>query len=100
MVGFGSTTPNTLTGYQSNVAIKKSDVKKQFIAEAAAASLNDNILTPEITTNANAQDEADRQNTARLTVIGLKKSIAAAITSIIGDQIINPILRMTDGSDL
>ena len=34
MVGLGSETPNTLTSYQSNVAIRKSDVKKQSIAEA------------------------------------------------------------------
>ena len=33
MVGLGSATPNTLTGYQSNVAIKKSGVKKQSIAD-------------------------------------------------------------------
>ena len=28
MVGLGSKSPNTLTNYKSNVAIKKSDVKK------------------------------------------------------------------------
>ena len=33
MVGLGSETPNTLTGYQSNVAINKIDIKKQLIAE-------------------------------------------------------------------
>ena len=59
MVGLCSATPNTLTGYQSNVAIRKSDVKKQSIAEAEAASLTENIVAPKITTNANSQDEAD-----------------------------------------
>ena len=29
MFGLGSATPKMLTGYQSNVSIKKSDVKKQ-----------------------------------------------------------------------
>ena len=29
MVGLGSKTPNTLTNYKSNVAIKKIDVKRQ-----------------------------------------------------------------------
>ena len=33
MVGLGSATPNTLTGYQSNVAIRKSDAKKQSIMD-------------------------------------------------------------------
>ena len=57
MVGLSS---KTLTNYKSNVAIKKSDVKRQSIAEAQAASSTINIVAPEITTNANAQDEADR----------------------------------------
>ena len=59
MVGLGSVTLNTMTGYRSNIAIKKSDVKKQSIAEAEAARSKDNIIAPKITMNANAQDEAD-----------------------------------------
>ena len=99
MVGLGSETLNTLTGYQSNVAIKKSDVKKQSITEAQSASSTGNILAPEITMNANAQDEANRQNTARITWIGVKEAMASANTEIVRAQIINPILRTTDGSD-
>ena len=99
MVGLDSATPNTLTGYQSNVAIKRSDVKKQSIAEAESASSEDNIIAPKITTNADTQDKVDRQNTARLAAIGVKEAIAAAIKSIVGDQITNPILRTKDGSD-
>ena len=99
MVGLGSATPNTLTGYQSNVDINKSNVKKQSIAEAEAYSSNDYIVAPEITTNANTQDEVDRQNTERLAAIGVKDAISAAITKIVGAQITNPILRTTDGSD-
>ena len=57
MVSLGSAKPNTLTGYQSNVAINNSDVKKQLIAEAQAASLKYYIDAPNITTNADAQDE-------------------------------------------
>ena len=99
MVGLGSATPNTLTGYQSNVAIKDSNVKNKSIAEAEAASSNDNIFTPNITTNTDAQDEADRQNTARLAAIGVKEAMASVITTINWAQITNPILCMTDGSD-
>ena len=87
MVGLGSAKPNMLTGYQSNVAIRKSDVKKQSIAEDEAASSTDNIVAPEITTNADAQDEADRQNTARLAAIGVKEAMASAITTIVGAHI-------------
>ena len=60
MVGLSSAAPNTLTGYQSNIAIKKSNVKKQSIAEAEAARSKENIVAPEIKMNANAQDKADR----------------------------------------
>ena len=63
------------------------------------ASSTGNIVAPEITTNANAQDEADRQNTARLAKIGVKEAISAVITSIVGAHITNPILRTMDGSD-
>ena len=99
MVGLGSKTPNTLTNFKSNVAIKKSDVNRQSIAEVQAASSKIIIVAPEITTNADAQDEADRQNTEQLAVIGVKEAIVSAITSIVGAQITNPILRTTDGSD-
>ena len=81
MVGLGSNTPNTLTNFKSNVAIKKSNVKRQFIAKAEAASSTINIFSPEITTNADAQDKAEGQNTARLAEIEVKGAIAPAITS-------------------
>ena len=64
MVRHGSATPNTLTSYKSNVAITKSDVKRQSITEAEAASSTINIVAPDITTNADAKDEGDRQNMA------------------------------------
>ena len=72
MVGLGSETPNTLTNFKSNVAIKKSDVKRQSIAKAQAESSTITIVDPGITTNSDTQDEADRQNPARLAAIGVK----------------------------
>ena len=72
MVGLGSDTPNTLTNFKSNVAIKNSNVKRQSITEAESASSTINIVAPEITTNADAQDEADRQDTAQLAAIRVK----------------------------
>ena len=70
-----------------------------MITEAEAASSNDYVVAPEMTMNADAQDRADRQNTARLDAIGVKEAIASAITTISWAQITNPILRTTDGSD-
>ena len=99
MVGIGSDTPNTLTNFKSNVTIKKSNVKRQSIAEVAAARSTINIVAPKITTNADFQDKAERQNTARLASIRVNEAISSAITSIVGAQITNPILRTTDGSD-
>ena len=46
MVGLGSKTQNTLANFKSNVAIKNSDVKRQSIAEAEAASSTINIVAP------------------------------------------------------
>ena len=83
MVGLGSETPNTLTNYKSNVVTKNSNVKRQSIAEAQATSSKINIVAPKITTNADAQDKADRQNTTWIAAIGVKSSIAATITSIV-----------------
>ena len=56
MVRLGSETPNTLTNFKSNFAIKKSDVKRHSIAVAEAASSTINIVAPKITTNADTQD--------------------------------------------
>ena len=95
----GSETPNMLTNFKPNIAIKKSDVKRKSIAEAEAASSTINIVAPKIKTNDDAQDESDRQNTAWLAVIGLKEAIASEITLIVGAHIINLILRTTYGSD-
>ena len=46
MIGLGSETPNTLTNFKSNVAIKKNDVKRQSNAKVAAASSATNIVAP------------------------------------------------------
>ena len=99
MVGIGSKRPNTLTEQKSNVAIKKSDVKKQSISEAAAASTTDWVVVLDNTTNVDTQDEAHRQNTDCLTAIGVKEAITVEIMVIVGSHITNPILRTTDGSD-
>ena len=53
MVGIGSETPDTLTNLKSNVAIRKRDVKRQYIAEVVAARSANNIVAPKIKTNAN-----------------------------------------------
>jgi ElaB/YqjD/DUF883 family membrane-anchored ribosome-binding protein len=99
MKGLTSKIPNALTKYKSNVSIKKRDVLSQSKAQAKAASSDANTVAPEITTNADAHEEAHRQNEFRLAAIGIKEAIAKGITSLVGEAITNPILRTADGSD-
>jgi len=61
------------------------------------SSSSGTTVQPEIATNSNTQEEADRQKTYRLAEIGVKKGVAAGITKIIGNDITNPILHTTDG---
>ena len=99
MKGMASDQPNVLTRFKATVAIKKKDVLKASKDAATAASTNENQVEPEITTNSDAQEEADRQNLFRLAAIGYKEGIAAGITALIGKDKTNNILRSTDGRD-
>ena len=57
------------------------------------------MVAPEITTNADVQEEANWQIMSRLAAIGVKEAIAAGITALVGKHIKNPILRTMDGMD-
>jgi phosphotransferase system HPr-like phosphotransfer protein len=94
MKGLLSATANELTGFKANVAITRADVKK---ASLAAAALVSSTTAAEITTNEDAQEEANRQNVFRLASIGVKEGMAREITARVGASITNPILRHPDG---
>jgi len=94
MKGLTSEEPNELTGFKANVAITKADVKK---ASLEAAALVSSTTAAEITTNEDAQEEANRQNVFRLASIGVKEGMAREITARVGVSITNPILRHPDG---
>ena len=94
MKGLISAEPNTLTGFKASVAITKADVKKALLEAAAWVSL---ATAAEITTNEDAQEEANRQNVFRLASIGVKEGMARKITARVGVSITNPILRHPDG---
>ena len=83
-----------MTGFKANVAITKADVKK---ASLEAAALVSSTTAAEITTNEDAQEEANRQNVFRLASIGVKEGMAREITARVGVSITNPILRHPDG---
>jgi hypothetical protein len=98
MKGLLSTANNTLTEYKANISIKHKDVLKDSKDTAGCLSNSSGTpVQPEITTNSDAQEEADRQNTYRLAAIGVKEGVAAGITKIVGKDITNPILRTSDG---
>jgi hypothetical protein len=98
MKGLLSTATNTLTEYKATISIKRKDILKDSKdAAARLSSSSGTMVQPEIATNSNAQEEADRQNTFRLAAIGVKEGVAAGITKIIGKDITNPILHTTDG---
>ncbi len=100
MKGLLSTTHNTLNRYKATIAIKRKDILRESKEETALLSASaGSTIAPEITTNSDAQDEADRQNTFRLAAVGAKEGIAEGITALVGKDITNPILRTADGSD-
>ena len=90
---------NVLNKYKSTVHIKKRDVLAASRAAAKQVSIEDSTIGPEINTNSDAQDEADRQNVFRLAAIRVKEGITEVITKIVGRYITNRILRTTDNSN-
>ena len=93
MKGLLSESANKLTGFKANVAITRADVKK---ASKDAAALVSSKEVAEITTNEDAQEEANRQNVFRLASIGVEEGVGKEITARVGTAITNPILRHPD----
>jgi hypothetical protein len=98
MKGLFNTTKNTLTKYKATISIKCKDVLRDSKDTAdRLTSRSGMTVQPEITTNSNAQEEADRQNTYQLAAIGVKEVVAEGITKIAGKDITKWILRTSDG---
>ena len=98
MKGLLSTTKNTLTEYKATISIKRKDVLRDSKDAAdRLTSSSGTTVQPEIATNSNTQEEADRQNTYQLAPIGVKEGVAEGITKIVRKDITNPILHMSDG---
>lgn len=75
-----------------------SSVLKTYKAMAIADPDNASN-TPEITTRADAQDEAERLNTRVQFITGVKEAFAKVATAKFGKHITDPVLRSADGSD-
>ena len=98
MKGLKDETPNVLTDMKAGVAVTKAAMLKASRDKAAAASTLSITVAPEIG-KYYAREEADRQNTLRLAVIGVKEAAAEGITALVGKAITNPVLRTADGSE-
>ena len=94
MKGMISVAANELTGFKANMAITRADVKKAPLEAAALVSL---ATAAEITTNKDAQEEANHQNVFWLASIGVNEGRAKEITARVGTSNTNPILCDQDG---
>ena len=56
-------------------------------------------IEPEITSRADAHEEAERLNTRYQTIIGIKEAIGQAATKTFGTTITDSVLRTADGTD-
>jgi hypothetical protein len=67
-------------------------------ADRLTASTSKTIL-PSITSQTEAQEEANQQNVINQLVIGAKEGMVKAITKLVGSNVTDAILRMANGSD-
>ena len=98
MKGLKDKTPTVLTEMKAGVDVTKTAVRKASRYKAATASPSTITVTPVIRKDS-AHEEADRQNTFRLAVIGVKEAVAEGITALVGEAITNLVLWTADGSN-
>ncbi len=91
---------NLLTLVKSTDAITVSYVIKRAKnrADKLTASTSKTAL-PSITSQAEAQEEANGLNVINQLVISAKEGVVKAITKLVGSNVTNAILRMANGSD-
>ena len=102
MKGLLSEQPNNINGLRSNKVATRSSIlaaSKAAAAKATREATGETKIAPEIVTNDDARDEADRVNMFRLAVIGAKEGVAAGIRAVVGNDITDNTLRTTDGQD-
>ena len=91
---------NIINTIKSIDAFTASDVLKKSKNEADYKTKNsktNTVYLPEITTRSDAQDEADRLNQYYQAAIGVKEGTTEAWLEIVGKDVLDPVLRDTDG---
>jgi hypothetical protein len=91
---------NLLTLVKSTDAITASYIitKAKNRADELTASTGKTVL-PSITSQVEAQEEADQLNVINQLVIGAKEGVVKAITKLVGSNVTNAILPTADGSN-
>jgi hypothetical protein len=91
---------NQLTLVKSTDAITAGSVIKKTKQNTKVLSILTGItILPIITTQAEAQEEADQMNVINQLVIGAKEGAVEAITKLVGSNITDAILRKANGSN-
>jgi len=84
---------NLLTNVKLTDAITANSVLKAAKARAdAALKASSTTITPAITSQLEAQEEADRLNVINQSVIGAKEGVVEAVTKLVGSNITNAVL--------
>jgi hypothetical protein len=91
---------NLLTNVKSTNAITENSVLKAAKARAdAALKASSTTITPTITSQSEAQEEADCLNVIDQLVIGAKEGVVEAVTKLVGSNITDAVLRTANGSN-
>jgi hypothetical protein len=92
--------PNLLNKIKSTDMADATTILREAKDEAAKLSKSTGMTEkPAFETRGDAQDEADRRNYAYQAAIGAKEGAAEAITSKVGSDITDVVLRNSDGND-
>jgi hypothetical protein len=91
---------NLLTNVKSINAITANSVLKAAKNKADMASKAESTtIAPTITSQSEAQEEANRLNVINQSVIGAKEGVVKAVTKLVGSDITDAVLRTADGSN-
>ncbi len=91
---------NLLTNVKSTDAITANSVLKAAKTKAEAAlKAASTTIAPTITSQSEAQEEANHLNVINQSVISAKEGIVKAVTKLVGSNITDAVLRTANGSD-
>jgi hypothetical protein len=91
---------NLLTNVKLTNAITANSVLKAAKARAdAALKASSTMITPTITLQSEAQEEADCLNVINQLVIGAKEGVVEAVTKLVGSNITDAVLQTANGSN-